>query len=143
MIAIYKNQDGSCGALIRCDHRLTMQQLVEKDAPKNPDGSATEFVSSLEEEIPDLYFLPAFSISNKKVSVDINKAKEVQLNRWRGLRAAKLTELDLESLKAIESGNAAKQSEVTARKNALRDVTKLPLPNTLAEIKNYIPEILK
>ena len=143
MIAIYKNQDGSCGALIRCNNRLTMQQLVEKDAPKNPDGSTPEFVSSFDAEIPDLYFLSAFSLTNKKVSVDINKAKEVQLNRWRGLRIAKLAELDLESLKAIESGNAAKQSEVAAKKNALRDVTKLPLPNTLEEIKNYIPDTLK
>ena len=143
MIAIYKKQDGTCGALIRCDSSLTMQQVVEKDAPKNPDGSTPEFVSAFDTEIPDLYFLPAFSLSNKKISVDIPKAQEIQRNLWRKMRAQKFTSLDLESLKAIESGNAEKQAEVAAKKNALRDVTKLPLPNTPEEIKNYIPDILK
>jgi len=45
-------------------------------------------------------------------------------------------------MRAVESGNTALQKEIAAKKQALRDVTKTELPNTLEEIKATWPEIL-
>lgn len=142
MIIIYQNQDGSCGALLQCDFSLTAQQLVDKDAPKNPDGSSPVWVSSYETAVPDLSYLSACSIKDKKVSLDIAKCKEVRLNQFRAIRKQKLEELDLESIKALESGDAKALASITSKKQALRDVTKLPLPDTLEEIKATLPGIL-
>jgi hypothetical protein len=143
MIIIYKLKNGSTGYLFQCDASKSLDQIAQKDLPRNPDGSLPDYVTANDGVLPDLYFVDAVDIDGKRASINLEKAKEVQRNVWRNLRTQKLTSLDLESLKAIESGNAAKQSEVAAKKNALRDVTKLPLPNTPEEIKNYIPDILK
>ena len=142
MIIIYQNKDGSCGALIQCDFSLTPQQLVDKDAPKNPDGSSPVWVSSYETAVPDLNYLSAFSIKDKKVSVDIAKCKEVRLNQFRAIRTEKLNALDVEAIKALESGDSVKLASITSKKQALRDVTKVPLPDTLEEIKATLPAIL-
>ena len=143
MIILYQNQDGSCGALIQCDFSLTAQQLVDKDAAKNPDGSSPAWVSSYETAVPDLNYLSACSIKDKKVSLDIPKCKEVRLNQFRAIRKQKLEALDIESIKALEAGDAVKLADISSKKQALRDVTKLPLPDTLEEIKATLPAILE
>lgn len=143
MIIIYKLKNGNAGYLIQCDPSQSIEQIAQKDLPRNPDGSLPDYVTANDGVLPDLYFVDAVDIQGKKASINIEKAKAVQIDRWRSIRSSKLQQLDLESLKAIESGDAVKQAEVAAKKNALRDVTKLPLPNTPEEIKNYIPDILK
>jgi hypothetical protein len=45
-------------------------------------------------------------------------------------------------MRAVESGNTELQQEIAAKKQALRDVTKTELPDTLEGIKNTWPEIL-
>jgi hypothetical protein len=46
-------------------------------------------------------------------------------------------------MKAVESGDTAKQSEIAAEKQALRDVTDTEIiGSTIEEIKSVWPEIL-
>lgn len=142
MIAIYKKQDGSCGALIQCDFSVSIADIVAKDAPKNPDGSTPEFVSAYDTEIPDLEYIGSFKLNGKNIDIDIPKAKEIRRNHFRALRKAKLEKLDIEAIKALEAGDAVKLADISSKKQALRDVTKLPLPDTLEEIRATLPAIL-
>jgi hypothetical protein len=45
-------------------------------------------------------------------------------------------------MRAVEAGDIDLQKEIASKKQALRDVTKTELPNTLEGIKNTWPEIL-
>jgi hypothetical protein len=90
----------------------------------------------------DRYFRRAWKLGADGVEVDIPTAKEVQRDVWRKRRAPKLAELDTEVLKSIERGDAKKRNELSAKKQALRDVTATDLPDDLEGIRNAFPEIL-
>lgn len=92
--------------------------------------------------LPDMEYQKAFVLSGSSISVDIPKAKQVRLDFFRHLRSQKFAQLDIESIKALEAGDAVKLSDISSKKQALRDVTKLPLPDTLEEIKATLPAIL-
>lgn len=60
------------------------------------------------------------------IVVDMPKAQEVVRERLRAARVEKLAALDVELLRAIESKDKAKQTEVTVRKQELRDLPSDP-----------------
>jgi hypothetical protein len=142
MIIIYKLKNGNTGYLLQCDTSRSLDQIAQKDLPRNPDGSLPDYVTANDGVLPDLYFVDAVDIDGKKASINLEKAKEVQRNVWRNLRTQKLASLDLESLKSLEAGDAVKLADISSKKQSLRDVTKLPLPDTLEEIKATLPAIL-
>lgn len=92
--------------------------------------------------LPDSMFSDAWIIKNDTIAIDIIKAKEVWLEKFRKARTPLLAALDVEFMRAIESGNTALQSEIAGKKQALRDVTSIGLPDTLEEIKATWPDIL-
>lgn len=59
-----------------------------------------------------------------EIDIDAHKATELTKQRLRDERAPKLAELDVEYMRALESGDKNKLEEITTRKNALRDITK-------------------
>jgi hypothetical protein len=73
---------------------------------------------------------------------NISKAKEIWLNHYRAARTPLLAALDVDFMRAVESGNTDLQKEIATKKQALRDVTKTELPDDLEGIKNTWPEIL-
>jgi hypothetical protein len=77
------------------------------------------------------------------IIINPDKAKAIWKNKWREARKPILASLDIEFMRAVESGDASKQSEISARKQELRDVTLLPIPGTTPEeIKSVRPEVL-
>ena len=77
------------------------------------------------------------------IIINPDKAKAIWKNKWREARKPILASLDIEFMRAVESGDAVKQSEISARKQELRDVTLLPIPGTTPEeIKSVWPEVL-
>ena len=76
------------------------------------------------------------------IKVNLDKAKDIWLDHYRRARTPLLAALDVEFMRAVESGNTNLQKEIASKKQALRDVTKTDLPNTLEEIKATWPEIL-
>ena len=76
------------------------------------------------------------------IKVNLDKAKEIWLEHYRRARTPLLSALDVEFMRAVESGDTSLQQEIASKKQALRDVTKAELPNTLEEIKSTWPEIL-
>lgn len=83
-------------------------------------------------------FRNAWGVVGGKVEVDIERARPIQRDRLRALRAPLLAALDVDMLRAIEAGDSAAQRDITRRKQALRDVTSVPdidSASTLAELR--------
>jgi hypothetical protein len=77
------------------------------------------------------------------IRINIDKAKAITLDRLRAERAPKLAALDVAFMRAVEQGDTAAQASIAAQKQALRDVTKVALPDDLAVLKDFKPDILK
>lgn len=77
------------------------------------------------------------------IRINIDKAKAIKLDQLRAERAPKLAALDLAFMRAVERGDTAEQASIAAQKQALRDVTKVALPDDVATLKDFIPDILK
>ena len=76
------------------------------------------------------------------IRINIDKAKEIKRDQFRVLRKPLLESLDVAFVRALEVGDAAAQASIAAEKQALRDVTKVPLPDDVEALKAFIPEIL-
>jgi hypothetical protein len=147
MILVHKKVDGKV-SITHILVKLDDQQLVEHIAKLEADDQEIISTRILEDEslLPsDRHFRNAWTddLDTNTVDIDINKAKEIQKDVLRQLRAPKLTALDVEVMKAIEQGNNDKVAELAAVKQQLRDVTKLALPNDVEELKAFIPDCLK
>jgi hypothetical protein len=75
--------------------------------------------------------------------VALSFSKEAQKNRWRAKRKPLLQSLDIEFMKAIETENKEEISRIAGIKNELRDVTEIEMPETVDEIMEFWPDILK
>jgi len=76
------------------------------------------------------------------VKVDMPKACEIHRARLRELRTPMLAALDVEWMKALETGDEQKKTQVAAKKQALRDVTADPAidaADTPAALKAVLP----
>lgn len=76
------------------------------------------------------------------VDVDIEKAKEIRKDELRAIRNPMLKILDREQMKAFGRGDTELVAKIEAQKQALRDVTKLELPDDFEELKTFKPSIL-
>ena len=78
------------------------------------------------------------------ITINIDKAKEIQKNRWRTARKPILEKLDTQFMRAVETGDTAKQQQIATQKQSLRDVTTTDLSSvtTPEELKNVWPDIL-
>jgi len=57
------------------------------------------------------------------IQVNMSKARDIWRDKWREARSSLLEDLDVEFMRATESADQAKQTEVAAKKQELRDVT--------------------
>lgn len=99
-----------------------------------PDGSYDNtFFSAFTDDLP-----------TDTVDVDLEKAKEIQRNRWRGARKPLLEQFDIEYQRADEAGDTQKKKAIAAKKQAIRDVTLTDLSQvqTAEELAAVWPEIL-
>jgi hypothetical protein len=112
-----------------------------QDAVKDvPEGAPYAIVDSLE-GVDNDYF-DVFVYEDGTAVADIDKCKEIHLDKFRQARAPKLAALDIAFMKAVETSNEVKQAEIATQKQQLRDVTKITLPDTLPEIKAVWPSCL-
>lgn len=134
--------DGFCLVTPSSRYEDNLEFVASRSVPQGLEY----FVIDNEELPKDTDFLDAFCVekNNGKVSVGVNidKAKEIWLNKFRQARTPLLEKLDLEYMRADEAGNLELKKEIASKKQALRDVTKTELPDDLEGIKNTWPEIL-
>ena len=77
------------------------------------------------------------------ITINPDKAKAIWKDKWRDARKPKLASLDIEFMRAVESGDTVAQQAIASAKQALRDVTLTPIEGTTPEeIKAVWPEIL-
>jgi len=80
------------------------------------------------------------------ITVNMTKALEIKKDMIRAERQPKLEALDVEFMRAVEQGDTAKQAEISAKKQALRDATDDPIlskAKTPEELKKATPAALK
>ena len=110
---IYTNSDGNLIVIHPVESDIT--EVAKKAVP---DGIAYETVE--DSVIPtDRSFREAWKQNNKTIETDMAKAKEVHKNKIRVARELLLNNLDIEYIKALETG--ADASAIIAKKKALRD----------------------
>jgi hypothetical protein len=130
---IYPQENGQIAVIIPTS---AIEDCI-KDVPAGVEYAIVESLEGVDND----YFI-GFIYEDGTAVADINKCKSIHLYKFRAARAPKLAALDVAFMKAVEQADAAKQSEIAASKQALRDVTKTPLPDTLPEIKEVWPTIL-
>jgi len=134
MFITYPQPNGQVAIVIPCGDVNDAIKDVPKDTPY-------KIVDSV--EIDNDYFNAYEFDSELGSKLNADKAKEIHKDKWRSARKPKLQALDIAFMKAVEAGDTAKQSEIAAEKQALRDVTNTPIiGSTIEEIKSVWPEIL-
>jgi hypothetical protein len=109
-----------------------------KDVPVDTPYAIVDSLEGLDND-----YFNGFVYEDGEAVPDIAKCKLIHLDKFRAARAPKLAKLDVDYMKAIEVEDSVKASQIAIAKQELRDVTKLPLPDTLPEIKSTWPDILK
>lgn len=90
------------------------------------DCKSWRFLEEGEELPEDRTFRDAWIDGITKIDVDMVKAREIQKDVLRRERAPLLEKLDVDYMKALETGNTKLQAAITAEKTLLRDITKAP-----------------
>ena len=78
------------------------------------------------------------------ITINLDKAKEIQKNRWRTARIPILEKLDTQFMRAVETGDTSKQQQIATQKQSLRDVTTTDLSSVTNtdQLKTIWPSIL-
>ena len=86
------------------------------------DGIITgEYFVCDESDIPAKdRFRSAWEIKDGKPSISIDKAKSIHMSKIRADRDAELSKLDIDYIRADESGDSALKSDISSKKQALR-----------------------
>jgi hypothetical protein len=133
------NHEGGLGVIIPV---LDDESKINEFASSNIQVGV-EYIIIDNSELPsDQTFRDALEV-NGGIKFNSDKAKAIWKNKWREVRKVRLSSLDIDFIRAVESGDQAKQSEIASKKQALRDVTTIDIPgNTVEEIKSVWPSIL-
>ena len=87
----------------------------------------------------DVDFYKAWEFTdNYVVQVNMSAARDLIREKLRNIRDAKFAPLDVAFMRAVEQGNVAKQQEIAAQKQKLRDITVHPAidaATTLEELR--------
>lgn len=89
--------------------------------------------------IQDRTFRNAWKDTGNELEVDMIKAREIHRNNLREKRAERLTQLDIDYLKADEAGDIVKKNKIKNEKQKLRDITihsSIEAASTPEELKN-------
>tara|TARA_R110000868_G_scaffold335547_1_gene596447 strand:+ start:33525 stop:34004 length:480 start_codon:yes stop_codon:yes gene_type:complete len=85
-------------------------------------------------------FRNAWKVDKEGLSVDMDRAKAMKLDEFRVLREPLLKKLDADYMMAMERGTDLQ--DIVSKKQALRDVTLVELPDNVADLEAFIPDIL-
>lgn len=139
---VVERDDGGISIIIPADNIDT--ELLVRDA-KAVAGYVSHKIVEDDELPSDRTYRNAWENGEKTVSVNMVKAREIQKDILRSMRAPLLENLDMEFLKALEGSDDSLKQEVIDKKQILRDVTTDPMisdAKTPEELKLAIPSCL-
>jgi hypothetical protein len=141
------NKDGSIEIMrILMTYYYTGEEItIESEIARFSQEKQDQIVSYKEineEDLPsDRIFRNAWTISDKKIDYDLNKAKELKKEELRILRQPLLQDLDVQYMKALEQSLPTK--DIVDQKQILRDITAVEMPDDIEQLKTFIPEVLQ
>lgn len=134
MFILHSQQNKKLAVTIACSD-------IKSAINKLPAGTAYKIVDTL--NINQQLF-DAYEFCEKQGYVfNVEKAKNIKFNQFRHARKPLLEQLDVEYIRAVESSQVNKKKLIAAKKQQLRDVTSIDLPNDADELANFWPDVLK
>lgn len=133
---IYPQADNKLAVIIPTGE-LPIEEVAAKDVPADTPYAIVDSLEGVDND-----YFDGFIYFEGEAVPDIARVKNIHLDKFRAARAPKLAALDVAYVRADEALDTAKKAEIAAQKQALRDVTKIDLPNDLPSIKATWPEIL-
>lgn len=125
--------------VLEFDWAETESEFIERISKRCVPPDAENVTVCDESDIPsDRTFREAWECSSGRVAVNMDKAREIHMDRIRKVRDRELAKLDVEYQRADERGDATAKAQVAARKQALRDI-----PQTFDLTQAKTPEELK
>lgn len=134
-IVIYPSENNKINVFMPHEN-IKIEDAIDRGIPKNVNYIIED------SNFIDYFFIDSYKFENGKISIDHIEAKKLWYNKYRISRTPLLEKLDLEYMRADETGDLELKKEIATKKQALRDVTKTELPDDLAGIKATWPEIL-
>jgi len=133
MYIIYPQQNNQIAIIFPCGD-------IDSSIKDVPEGVDYKLINHLN---VDDNFYGAYEFDNVVgIKINIEKAKTIQIERFRYYRIPILEKLDVEFMRAVETADTEAQKQISKKKQQLRDVTTTELPNTIETIKATWPEIL-
>jgi hypothetical protein len=145
MLYAITKTDGSVALMRLIDPEAT----VESEIAKWPDQgqSVVSIAAVTEARIPRRRtFREAWRFASGSVVVDMPAARTIKMNHIRVLRDAKLRELDVAQLRAMEANDQNQLQQIAQQKQTLRDIPQtedLSRFSTPDVLEAYIPEALR
>ena len=134
MIVIYPQHNNKLAVIIPC----TGLAAALRDVPANVQYKIVDKLDIINE------FFDAYEyIHGSGAVLNIEKAKDLKRNQFRQARKPMLEQLDVQYMRAVESSNTALKKSIAAKKQQLRDVTSIDLPDDADELVNFWPDVLK
>lgn len=136
---IYKAENDKLSVLTPSPYwEGTLEELAAKDLPAHTEWTIVDV-----DKFPaDKFFVKAWELQNGKVTINIDKAKEIWRECFRSARTPILMALDVDYMRADESNDVEKKNEIIAKKQLLRNITSLELPDKVSKLKTVWPQIL-
>jgi hypothetical protein len=142
---LIKNKDGTVAEMTVVAEGVTPEECLAKWHKSNRD-QIESFRPLQDGDMPDgRYFRDALRHKDDKVVHDMDECLKIHQDVLRLKRKPILDRLDVEYMRAVEENDMAAARVITAKKNALRDVTKHPSvleAKTPEELKGAIPAVL-
>lgn len=130
------------------EKEIVLQNIINKDLPKKPDGSMRQYFIKEYNELEDRrYVKPAWKLNEitGEIYFDYNVGIQIKKNQFRQLRKPLFEKLDTEFMKAIENSDFDTLNIIKNKKQILRDITNINMSQyqTPQDLHNFIPDVLK
>lgn len=136
MRIVWRKPDGSLSITVPASPRLDGEDdaayldrvaaRTQAATPSLADAARVYNVASADLIPGDRTFRGAWTIDGDVIRVDMGKAREIQKDRLRELRTPILAQLDKALERATDQRNNDEAARISARRQALRDVTAVP-----------------
>jgi hypothetical protein len=136
-VIIYEYEGGVAVVVPAPD--VDIKDVAARDIPQGCDYKIVDSAKLPDDRV----FRGAWTTDCK---VDMDKAKEIWLDKIRDVRNKRLAELDIEWMRAMENGENKEASNIAAIKQSLRDITEradIHKCKTTASLRKYWPQILE
>ena len=136
MNIVWKRPDGGISITSLTDEAISIDHEIEK--LRSRGDIPVEWVECARQvEVPqDRCFRDAWTHDGTSFGVDITKAQNLTMDRLRVERSPLLADLDIQFMKAVETGDTKAQADIAKQKQVLRDC-----PNKVDNIQDL--EVLK